>query len=282
MGTTGLETAFAALYTELVLAGVLELGLLVERMTAGARAVRAAAPRDRVGRAGEPDARRPRRRVGRGRARLGEPLGELLLCRPATARPRAADARRRRDRPPRARARGGGAPDEPARARARGAARRRRAGGLPPLRRLRGASRSAARSSCRRRASSSCPRSSASSTRRASATPRPRSACRTSRGSRRPCSPPRAPRASTSPAREQALVCGIETHVCVSQTVHDLLAEGIEVHVPADAVGSRHELDYERGLERMERAGAVVRPSRRRCSSCSSARARPSSRPSRS
>jgi nicotinamidase-related amidase len=58
--------------------------------------------------------------------------------------------------------------------------------------------------------------------------------------------------------REQAIVCGIETHVCVSQTVHDLLARGIEVHVPADAVGSRHELDYERGLERLERAGAVV------------------------
>jgi len=57
---------------------------------------------------------------------------------------------------------------------------------------------------------------------------------------------------------EQAIVCGIETHVCVSQTVHDLLADGIEVHVPADAVGSRHPLDYERGLERMERAGAVV------------------------
>ena len=57
---------------------------------------------------------------------------------------------------------------------------------------------------------------------------------------------------------EQAIVCGIEAHVCVSQTVHDLLADGIEVHVPADAVGSRHQLDYERGLERMERAGAVV------------------------
>jgi len=56
----------------------------------------------------------------------------------------------------------------------------------------------------------------------------------------------------------QALVCGIEAHVCVSQTVHDLLAAGVEVHVPADAVGSRHELDYQRGLERMERAGAVV------------------------
>jgi nicotinamidase-related amidase len=58
--------------------------------------------------------------------------------------------------------------------------------------------------------------------------------------------------------REQAVVCGIEAHVCVSQTVHDLLERGIEVHVPADAVGSRHELDYQRGLERMELAGAVV------------------------
>jgi nicotinamidase-related amidase len=58
--------------------------------------------------------------------------------------------------------------------------------------------------------------------------------------------------------RTQAVVCGIETHVCVSQTVHDLLERGIEVHVPADAVGSRHQLDYERGLERLERAGAVV------------------------
>ena len=58
--------------------------------------------------------------------------------------------------------------------------------------------------------------------------------------------------------RSQAIVCGIEAHVCVSQTVHDLLAAGVEVHVPADAVGSRHEIDYERGLARMQRAGAVV------------------------
>lgn len=58
--------------------------------------------------------------------------------------------------------------------------------------------------------------------------------------------------------RDQIIVCGIETHVCVSQTVHDLMAQGMEVHVPADAVGSRHQLDYERGLERLERAGAVV------------------------
>ena len=58
--------------------------------------------------------------------------------------------------------------------------------------------------------------------------------------------------------RDQAIVCGIETHVCVSQTVHDLLTRGVEVHVPAEAVGSRHELDYERGLERLDRAGAVI------------------------
>jgi nicotinamidase-related amidase len=58
--------------------------------------------------------------------------------------------------------------------------------------------------------------------------------------------------------RDQAVVCGIETHVCVSQTVHDLLQRGVEVHVPAEAVGSRHELDYERGLLRMEDAGAVI------------------------
>jgi nicotinamidase-related amidase len=57
---------------------------------------------------------------------------------------------------------------------------------------------------------------------------------------------------------EQAIVCGIETHVCVSQTVHDLLADGIEVHVPADAVGSRHDIDYECGLERMIGAGAIL------------------------
>jgi nicotinamidase-related amidase len=58
--------------------------------------------------------------------------------------------------------------------------------------------------------------------------------------------------------RDQVVVCGIETHVCVSQTAHDLLQRGVEVHIPADAVGSRHQRDYEWGLERLARAGAVV------------------------
>lgn len=58
--------------------------------------------------------------------------------------------------------------------------------------------------------------------------------------------------------RDQAIVCGIEAHVCVSQTAHDLLERGVEVHVPADAVGSRHQVDYDRALPRLEQAGAVV------------------------
>jgi dihydroorotase len=49
MGTTGLETAFAALYTELVLPGTLELALLVERMTAGAALFGLPTPRIAVG-----------------------------------------------------------------------------------------------------------------------------------------------------------------------------------------------------------------------------------------
>jgi dihydroorotase len=45
MGTTGLETAFAALYTELVAGGELELGVLIERMTAGAALYELPTPR---------------------------------------------------------------------------------------------------------------------------------------------------------------------------------------------------------------------------------------------
>ena len=49
MGTTGLETAFAALYTELVLPGVIDLELLVARMTAGAELFELPAPRIAAG-----------------------------------------------------------------------------------------------------------------------------------------------------------------------------------------------------------------------------------------
>ena len=58
--------------------------------------------------------------------------------------------------------------------------------------------------------------------------------------------------------RDQAVVCGIEAHICVSQTVHDLLEQGVEVHVARDAVTSRRPADLEAGLGKMERAGAIA------------------------
>jgi len=58
--------------------------------------------------------------------------------------------------------------------------------------------------------------------------------------------------------RDQALVCGIETHVCVSQTAHDLLERGVEVHVASDAVTSRTHENREVGLHKMEASGAIL------------------------
>jgi len=58
--------------------------------------------------------------------------------------------------------------------------------------------------------------------------------------------------------RKEALICGIETHVCVLQTVIDLINDGYTVYVPADAVASRKELDWERGIKLIEKAGAIV------------------------
>jgi nicotinamidase-related amidase len=57
--------------------------------------------------------------------------------------------------------------------------------------------------------------------------------------------------------RDQALVCGIEAHVCVHQTVEDLAAKGVEVHVCADAVSSRDPANKAVAFARAERAGAV-------------------------
>jgi nicotinamidase-related amidase len=54
------------------------------------------------------------------------------------------------------------------------------------------------------------------------------------------------------------LVCGIETHVCVGQTVHDLLGEGFRVYVAADAVAARGQIDHDISLRRMDSAGATL------------------------
>jgi len=58
---------------------------------------------------------------------------------------------------------------------------------------------------------------------------------------------------------QQVLVCGMETHICVYQTVRDLVERGLEVFVLADAVLSRHPEDRERGFELCREAGAQVR-----------------------
>ncbi|MGH7799499.1 MAG: hydrolase [Thermodesulfobacteriota bacterium] len=58
--------------------------------------------------------------------------------------------------------------------------------------------------------------------------------------------------------KEEVLICGIETHVCVLQTVLDLINNGYTVYVPADAVTSRKGLDWETGIKLIDRAGAIV------------------------
>ena len=58
--------------------------------------------------------------------------------------------------------------------------------------------------------------------------------------------------------RKQVIVAGIETHVCVYQTVSDLLANGYEVTIVGDAVSSRSEENKEIALRRMLADGAKL------------------------
>ena len=261
MGTTGLETAFAALYTALVLPGVLSLGVLVERMTTGAALFELPTPliaRDAEANltlvdlqaawiAGEHGWQsRSENCCFAGRRLRGRVLMTLAAGSIAFRGAGAAVGGQRTVRR-----------HESARARARRAGRRRCAGGVSSIRQLR-QGRGRLREADRGRSSHGAPGA------RQRAVPQGTRRHRTRAGL---AYEPRIEKTVFSAARaegfdlhgrSQAIVCGIETHVCVSQTVHDLLGRGIEVHVPADAVGSRHSFDYERGLERLERAGAVV------------------------
>lgn len=54
------------------------------------------------------------------------------------------------------------------------------------------------------------------------------------------------------------LLCGIETHVCISQSALELLEEGFHVFIVADAVSSRTPDNHSLGLERMRDAGAIL------------------------
>jgi nicotinamidase-related amidase len=54
------------------------------------------------------------------------------------------------------------------------------------------------------------------------------------------------------------VICGVETHICVSQTAHDLLQRGHRVHVTADGTSSRTAANHEIGLRKLGHSGAVV------------------------
>jgi nicotinamidase-related amidase len=55
----------------------------------------------------------------------------------------------------------------------------------------------------------------------------------------------------------QVIVCGIEAHVCVNQTTHDLLARGFQVHLLTDCVSSRTAQNRQLGLDKMRQSGAL-------------------------
>lgn len=58
--------------------------------------------------------------------------------------------------------------------------------------------------------------------------------------------------------RKSILLTGMEAHVCVLQTALDLLSAGYRVHLPLDAICSRHKENWKVSLRQLERAGAVI------------------------
>ena len=58
--------------------------------------------------------------------------------------------------------------------------------------------------------------------------------------------------------KQNVIVCGIEAHICVQQTVLQLLEEGCKVYVPVDCISSRSQTDLLWATERMEKAGAIL------------------------
>ena len=58
--------------------------------------------------------------------------------------------------------------------------------------------------------------------------------------------------------RDQWIVCGMETHVCVYQTARGLIARGETVHVATDATCSRTKANWQIGCGLIERSGAIL------------------------
>lgn len=60
-----------------------------------------------------------------------------------------------------------------------------------------------------------------------------------------------------SAGAKQVIVCGIEAHICVNQTVHDLLSKGFQVHLLTDCVASRNVSDRKAATRKMQMSGAI-------------------------
>ena len=58
-----------------------------------------------------------------------------------------------------------------------------------------------------------------------------------------------------SMGKQQVVLAGIETHVCVLQTAMEMLSAGFDVFVVVDAVSSRHAMNHQYALKRMQQAG---------------------------
>jgi len=72
------------------------------------------------------------------------------------------------------------------------------------------------------------------------------------------CDEPRFRQEAAGTTRKSWIICGIEAHVCVLQTVIDMQEMELLPVVVADAISSRHPRDKEVALERMRREGAVI------------------------
>ncbi len=58
--------------------------------------------------------------------------------------------------------------------------------------------------------------------------------------------------------KKQIVLAGIEAHICVNQTAHDLLHRGFQVHLLLDCISSRQTHDKHTGIEKMKQSGVIL------------------------
>ena len=72
------------------------------------------------------------------------------------------------------------------------------------------------------------------------------------------CGEPKFIDALKSSGKKQVVLCGIEAHICVTQTALELLAQGFDVYLIADAISSRSPDNKQLAIERMRHHGAAI------------------------